>query len=91
MPGKETWDRLFVDFHPEGSYQNGAFWATPLPWIVPVVARTDEALARKLVDDCIRDFQANGVAECINGEDRKVPNFVVSITNLYAAYTSLYE
>ncbi|MEX0322634.1 MAG: hypothetical protein AB3N63_10780 [Puniceicoccaceae bacterium] len=89
LPGKETWDRLFVDFHPEGSYQNGAFWATPLPWIVPVVARNSPTLARKLVDDCIRDFKTNGVAECINGEDRKVPNFVVSITNLYAAYSNL--
>ena len=38
-----------------------------------------------MVNDVIDDFQANGVAECINGDKRKVPNFVASITNLYAA------
>jgi hypothetical protein len=89
LPGKETWQRLFVDFHPEGSYQNGAFWATPLPWMVEVIARKDPALARQLVLDTIEYFQENGVAECINGEYRKVPNFVVSTTNLYGAYSRL--
>ncbi len=39
LPGKQGWQRLFVDRHPVGSYQNGAHWATPLPWVVPVVAR----------------------------------------------------
>ena len=36
--------------------------------------------------DVIEDFKANGVAECINGNYRKVPNFVAGITNLYGVY-----
>ncbi len=85
LPGKEGWQRLFVDWHPVGSYINGAHWATPLPWVVPVVAHKAPERAKQLVNDTIADFQANGVAECINGDKRKVPNFVASITNLYAA------
>jgi hypothetical protein len=88
LPGKQGWQRLFGDRaiqYPVGSYINGAHWATPLPWVVPVVARQDPERANQMVKDVIVDFQTNGVAECINGDTRKVPNFVASITNLYAA------
>ena len=85
LPGKKGWQRLFVDRYPPGSYINGAHWATPLPWVVPVVFRKDPARAQQMVKDVINDFQANGVAECINQEKRKVPNFVASVTNLYGA------
>ena len=85
LPGKQGWQRLFVDWHPVGSYINGAHWATPLPWVVPVVARRAPERAKEMVSDVTDDFQANGVAECINGDKRKVPNFVASVTNLYAA------
>ena len=91
LPGKEGWQRLFVDWHPVGSYINGAHWATPLPWVVPVVARKAPERAVQMVSDVIDDFQANGVAECINGDTRNVPNFVASITNLYAASRWLAE
>jgi len=39
-----------------------------------------------MVNDAIEDFQANGVSEYLNEENkRKVPNYVTSATNLYAA------
>ncbi len=88
LPGKQGWQRIFGDrleVYPVGTYINGAHWATPLPWVVPVVARKDPERAKQMVSDVIDDFQANGVAECINAEERKVPNFVASVTNLYAA------
>ncbi|MCP4854731.1 MAG: hypothetical protein GY903_09585 [Fuerstiella sp.] len=88
LPGTQGWQRLFKDKdeYPVGYYINGAHWATPLPWVVPVVARRSPERAKRLVIDVINDFQANGVAECLNGDTtRKVPNFVASITNLYAA------
>ena len=85
LPEKQGWQRLFVDWHPVGSYINGAHWATPLPWVVPVVARKAPERAKQMVRDVIDDFQTNGVAECINGDKRKVPDFVASVTNLYAA------
>ena len=84
LPAGEYWQRTFGN-RPTEQYQNGAFWATPLPWIVPVLQRKVPALARQTVLDAIRDFQQFGTAECINSPDRKVPQFVVSATNLYAA------
>ncbi len=39
-----------------------------------------------MTNDAIEDFQATGVAECVNEDySRKVPNYVTSVTNLYAA------
>ena len=85
LTGEETWERLFHDCE-SGVYQNGAYWSTPLPWFAPVVATVDLARAQQMLVDVIEDFQTNGVAECVNGSYRKVPNFVAGITNLYGVY-----
>lgn len=80
----EHWDRTFGDHgRAPGTYQNGAFWATPLAWVAPVVGRRDAGLARQMVSDAIADFRKNGVYECINGDYNKVENFVVSTVSLY--------
>ncbi|MGI9242325.1 MAG: hypothetical protein ACR2RV_16120, partial [Verrucomicrobiales bacterium] len=68
-----------------GTYQNGAYWATPLAWMIPVVGQREPESAWKWVQEAIGDSRKNGLAECINGETRKVSNFVVSATNLYYA------
>jgi len=78
-----AWDQLFKPCK-EGTYQNGAFWATPLSWVIPVYARHDIELAKKMLEIVINDFQENGINECINEGYVKVPNFVVSATNVYA-------
>jgi hypothetical protein len=58
----------------------------PLPWIVPLVWRKDPERARQMVHDAIEYFRVNGVAECVNEDySSKVPNYVTSATNLYAA------
>ncbi|MGB6220531.1 hypothetical protein [Haloferula sp.] len=85
LPGQEVWQRLFRDNYPPGTYQNGAYWATPLAWIIPAVAQKNPETAWKWLRDAIKDSRDNGMAECINGSDRKVPNFVVSATNLHYA------
>ncbi|MBK1879862.1 hypothetical protein [Pelagicoccus mobilis] len=86
-PG-DAWQRFFAQVPKPatepGKYQNGAYWATPLAWIVPIIDRVDPQLASSLVADTVRDFRAEGVAECVNGDYRKVPDYVPSITNLYA-------
>lgn len=42
--------------------------------------------AKRMVNDAIEYFQANGVAECVNEDySQKVPNYVAGVTNLYAA------
>jgi len=77
-----AWNNLFKPCE-EGTYQNGAYWATPLAWMIPVYARFKPNLAKEMLDNVITDFQENGINECINDGYVKVPNFVVSATNVY--------
>jgi hypothetical protein len=84
LPGSDKgWDRLFIPCQ-EGTYQNGAYWATPLAWIVPVIAMENPTLAKKILQDVIQDFQKNGINECVNMNYFKVPNYVASASNVYA-------
>ncbi len=84
LPAGENWQRFLREpgIKP-GTYQNGAFWATPLAWIVPTIASRDPELAVKIVRDVIADFRDRGITECINGDYRNVPEYVVSATNVY--------
>ena len=77
-----AWNNLFIPCE-EGTYQNGAYWATPLAWIIPVYARFNPSLAKEMLENVITDFQENGINECINDGYVKVPNYVVSATNVY--------
>jgi len=89
LPEGEKWESLFSG-KPQnrtlGVYMNGAYWSLPLPWVVPLVWGREPQRARQMVDDAIADFRVNGVAECVNEDySRKVPHYVTSATNLYAA------
>ncbi|MCK5281556.1 MAG: hypothetical protein KAK04_23555, partial [Cyclobacteriaceae bacterium] len=82
LPRSEgAWNNLFKPCE-EGTYQNGAYWATPLAWMIPVYARFKPSLAKDMLEQVITDFQENGINECINEGYVKVPNFVVSATNV---------
>ena len=83
LPGSDAgWNNLFVPIA-EGTYQNGAYWATPLAWVVPVIARQNKPLAKKLLKEVLKDFQENGINECINKGYINIPNYVASATNVY--------
>jgi hypothetical protein len=77
-----SWNNLFLPIT-EGTYQNGAYWATPLAWIVPVIAKQNIPLAKKILQNVIKDFQENGINECINTDYVNIPNYVASATNVY--------
>ena len=79
----KKWNNLFKPC-PEGTYQNGAYWATPLAWVIPAIAINNPELAKSMLEDVIHDFQENGINECINENYIKIPNFVVSATNVYS-------
>jgi hypothetical protein len=78
-----VWEQLFHACEP-GTYQNGAYWATPLAWLLPIYDKYQPGLSKKTLEAVIDDFQQNGINECINDGYVKVPNFVVSATNVYA-------
>lgn len=79
----ETWQALFA-YRPEGVYQNGAYWATPLGWFVPVLARRDPALAQKTLAECLADFRERGINEWVNGGVTMLPNYFVSAASVYS-------
>ena len=80
----EYWDRLLCDV-PRGKYQNGAYWATATGWFADAVAAYDRNAVEKVLTDVYTYFQKEGIFECVNGEDRKLKNYVVSATNVYHA------
>ena len=82
-PANQEWECLWEDCEP-GTYQNGAYWATPLAWVIPVCAQHNKEFANQITQEVISDFMKNGINECINKQYTKVPNFVVSATNVYS-------
>lgn len=84
LPRGEYWQRTFVPVAPE-TYQNGAFWATPTEWFCDAVARLNEGLARKTVEDAMDYFETQGIFECVNKQWRKLDTYVASAVAVYAA------
>ena len=42
----------------DGTYQNGGYWATPLPWLMETLTRVDPARAAVAFCEAVEDFQA---------------------------------
>ena len=82
--GGGTWEKLLIDVAP-GEYQNGAYWATASGWVWQVLQRTDPEGAGRLLSELLEDFREGGACECINRGYRKLPQFVVSATNIRGA------
>ena len=76
---------------PAGTYQNGAYWATPLVYVTKALIQTGHAsFAEKLLQTCVQDFKANGIYEDVDYglpvKSRGVLNYTASVTNvLWAA------
>jgi hypothetical protein len=86
LPQPLTWRECWSGCPSPGTYQNGAFWATPLNWILPALANegfVTEAVA--IAEAAIASFQAKGVMECVNSQlnYHGVVDYVASATNLY--------
>ena len=88
LPG-EFWDKLLLEV-PQGEYQNGAYWATATGWYMDAVRPIDEALAKKVLFEAVTYFANVGTFECVNGDYKKLDNFVVSATNVYGAAKTLF-
>ena len=98
LPAPLVWGSCFLGGCPSpGTYQNGAWWSTPLPWVTDALVATGHAdVAAGLVADTIALFQntssaVGGVMECVNPQtgDHGVPDYVDSGTNTLAAATAL--
>lgn len=77
LPGFLGWDGKRAEKN-GGTYQSGAFWATPVGWFVNALDLADPALADRTVVDMVRHFQQFGACEWIDGERRKLPGYTAS-------------
>jgi len=65
----------------DGSYHDGGYWATPLPWFMAALMVRDEVRAAKTFCDAVTDFRATGdVNEWINDHGRGVAQYCTSAT-----------
>ncbi len=69
-----TWQSTF-QYRDEGVYQNGGYWAWPLAWFLPALARRDPALAQGAQRECLAEFRTRGIHEWINGGVMVLPDF----------------
>ena len=82
LPKGEFWQRTIIPIA-QGTYQNGAFWATATGWFYDAIVPYDKELARKLICDVLQYFEEYGIYECVNGEYKKLDTYVASATNVY--------
>lgn len=87
LPAPLLWGKCFGGGCPApGTYQNGAFWATPLSWVVPALSASGHPqVATALLNDTAASFQSRGVMECISGTYHGVVDYVDSATNAFSA------
>jgi hypothetical protein len=87
LPYPLVWQRCWTGCPAFGTYQNGAYWATPLRWVAPVLARFGHGdVADAVLNATVASFQQRGVMECINGAAYAgVRDYVASATNVWGA------
>ena len=89
LPAPLAWKRCWGGGCPAlGTYQNGAFWATPLSWLLPALSGGGFAAeAREVAEAAVASFRARGVMEAINRNVSYagVRDYVASACNLLGA------
>lgn len=94
---KTYWDSTLC---PKNSYQNGAYWGTPVGWIAFAVARCSRSGAIKLLREYLAELQRDDFRkgkpfgapwECMHPENshRQNPVYMTSVTVPYAAVMRL--
>src|SRR5690606_30586146 len=86
---------------PINTYQNGAYWATPLGWVVFSIAKTDMESARKLAYEYIANLQTNDFRkgpeygapyECLHPSGyRQNPVYLTSVACPYIVFKGMIQ
>ena len=87
LPGGVYWEKGCK----RDTYQNGAYWATPVGWFVYTLDLVDGALADRTVIDLVDDFKSGGICEWIFGETRRLPNYLASAAHPLAGIRAMIE
>jgi len=80
-----SWEKSLV---PENTYQNGAYWGTPVGWVCKAIAYVDKVAAQKLASEYIQDLRKGDFRrggdfgapwECFNGNAKQNPVYLTSV------------
>jgi hypothetical protein len=74
LPGGVYWEQGCA----KDTYQNGAFWATPVGWFVYTLDLADPGLADRTVIDMVNDFKTFGACEWTFGSKHQLPHYLAS-------------
>jgi len=88
LPGGVYWERAAC---PKDTYQNGAYWVTPVGWFVYTLDLVDPVLADQTVIDLVTDFQKHGACEWIFGDKKQLPNYLASASLPLAGIRAMIE
>ncbi len=78
LPAGTFWEQT-IGVKP-GTYQNGAYWATPVGWFAYALDLAAPALADQSIVDMVRDFITTGDEnECVNDGYANVSHYVASV------------
>lgn len=94
-----AWEVVIGD-RPKGTYQNGAYWGTPLGWVAGAIARQSLPDAQQLVLDYVTELQRDDFRqgpefgapwECMHPENdhRQNPVYMCSVTTPLGAFRHL--
>jgi hypothetical protein len=80
-----SWEKSLV---PKDTYQNGAYWGTPVGWVCKALAYVDQVAAQKLASEYIQDLRNDDFRkggnfgapwECFNGNAKQNPVYLTSV------------
>jgi hypothetical protein len=80
-----SWEKSLV---PKDTYQNGAYWGTPVGWVCKALAYVDHDVAKKLASEYIQDLREGDFRkggnfgapwECFNGNAKQNPVYLTSV------------
>ena len=80
-----SWEKSLV---PKDTYQNGAYWGTPVGWVCKAIAYGDQIAAQKLASEYIQDLREGDFRkggdfgapwECFNGNAKQNPVYLTSV------------
>lgn len=80
-----SWEKSLV---PKDTYQNGAYWGTPVGWVCKSIAYVDQVAAQKLASEYIQDLRESDFRkggdfgapwECFNGNAKQNPVYLTSV------------
>jgi len=88
LPGGVYWETCVAA---RDTYQNGAYWATPVGWFVYTLDLVDPKLADQTVIDMVNDFKENGACEWVFGDKHRLPDYLASASLPLAGIRAMIE